>query len=114
MRRLAAPPDVEGDIEPLLVEAVAAGAISRDEATLILASRFEGRPLAALAEEEAVAYNSLKLRRQRAERRLLLYLGYPPVPRGRQRRPLSQCSDYRRAAGAGRAGDGNQSTTQRR
>lgn len=78
-----------GDVEALLAEAVRAGGIGRDEASLVLASRFEGCTLADLAAGAGVEYNTIKLRRQRAERRLLLFLGYPPVPRGPQHRPSS-------------------------
>jgi DNA-directed RNA polymerase specialized sigma24 family protein len=78
-----------GDVETLLAEAVRAGAIRRDEGSLVLASRFEGRTLKDLAAGAGTEYNTMKLRRQRAERRLLLFLGYPPVPRGAQHRPSS-------------------------
>lgn len=103
-----------GDLEALLARAAAAGAISSEEAGLILETRIDGRPLAALAAEKGLAYNTLKLRRQRAERRLLLHLGYPPVPRGRQNRRFSSAWVIRRAAGAGRPDTGEKPTKRRR
>jgi DNA-directed RNA polymerase specialized sigma24 family protein len=93
-------PSPDNDVEALVEEGVAAGAISESEAELVLATRIDGRPLATLAEETGVAYNTMKVRRQRAERRLLLWLGYPPVPRGQQRRP----SLAARVVGAGPSG----------
>jgi hypothetical protein len=86
------------DVDELLAFAVAAHAITTTEAELISATRIDGESLAALASASGTAYNTMKLRRQRAERRLLVFLGYPPVPRGRQRRPSS--SDARREATA--------------
>lgn len=91
---------VDVDVEALLGRAVAAGALSGREAELVLATRIDGRALASVAQAEGVAYNTMKLRRQRAERRLLLWLGYPAVPRGQQRRP----SLTARVAGAGPSG----------
>lgn len=84
-----APEAVEDDVEALLGEALGQGALRADEVELVLATRFDGQPLHALADEAGVAYNTMKVRRQRAERRLLAFLGYPPVPRGRQERPFS-------------------------
>lgn len=103
----------EGDVEALLGHAVAAGAISDVEAELILATRVDGRPLRALAGEEGVTYNTIKVRRQRAERRLLLFLGYPPVPRGAQRRRISTAWVFG-AASAGDAGRDDLTRTRRR
>lgn len=88
LRERAAEQPVGGDVEALLAAAVRRGSLTAAEAELVLATRFDGRSLAALAEETGVAYNTMKLRRQRAERRLLIFLGYPPVPRGRQERPF--------------------------
>jgi DNA-directed RNA polymerase specialized sigma24 family protein len=93
-------PPVDADVEGLLGRAVAAGALSEREAELVLASRIDGQALASVAEAEGVAYNTMKLSRQRAERRLLLWLGYRAVPRGQQRRPSSSA----RVAGAGPLG----------
>jgi DNA-directed RNA polymerase specialized sigma24 family protein len=75
------------DVETLLGRAVAAGAISADEAELILRTRIDDQPLASAAREFGVSYNVLRVRLQRAERRLLLHLGIPPVPRRRRKRP---------------------------
>lgn len=87
----------EGDVDGLLGAAVKAGAVSFEEAELILASRIDGAELSELARSAGLSYNTLKVRRQRAERRLLVFLGYRPVPRGRQNRP----SSLARAAGVG-------------
>lgn len=105
---LVAPDPVDGDVDGLLEHAVEAGALSAEEAELILASRIDGFRLADLAAELGVAYNTLKVRRQRAERRLLVHLGYRPVPRGQQNRP----SFLARVAGAelAPAGEDDQST----
>lgn len=75
------------DVETLLARGVAAGAISADEAELILRTRIDEEPLASAAREFGVSYNVLRVRLQRAERRLLLHLGISPVPRRRRRRP---------------------------
>jgi DNA-directed RNA polymerase specialized sigma24 family protein len=88
-RKTPAPEPVEGDIDELLDRAVRACAISAQEAEVICSSRIDGVPLADLARSAGVSYNTMKLRRQRAERRLLMFLGYRPVPRGQQNRPLS-------------------------
>jgi DNA-directed RNA polymerase specialized sigma24 family protein len=95
-----APEEVASDIEKLLDGAVRAGAISADEAEVICASRIDGVPLADLALAVGASYNTMKLRRQRAERRLLMFLGYRPVPRGQQNRP----SSLARVTGAGSHG----------
>jgi len=89
----------DGDVDGLLELAVAAGALSADEAELILLTRIDGFRLVDLAVEQGLAYNTLKVRRQRAERRLLLHLGHRPVPRGQQNRR----SFPARVAGAGLA-----------
>jgi len=73
----------------LLERAVAAGAITSAEAELVFSTRFDGICLAEIAAAQGEPYNRVKVRRQRAERRLLLWLGYPPVPRRAQRRPPS-------------------------
>ncbi|MHB8242214.1 MAG: hypothetical protein ACYDHN_09500 [Solirubrobacteraceae bacterium] len=93
----AASEEVEGDVDELLGGAVRACAITPDEAEVILSSRIDGVELADLARSAGVSYNTMKLRRQRAERRLLLFLGYRPVPRGQQNRP----SSLARVAGVG-------------
>ena len=95
-----APEEVDADVDALLDGAVRAGAVSADEAEAILSSRIDGVELADLARSAGVSYNTMKVRRQRAERRLLLFLGYRPVPRGQQRRP----SSLARVAGMGPQG----------
>lgn len=102
LERHAAPPmpDEERDVEVLLAEAVRAGAISREEAELVLTTRFEEVGLAEFAAARGEPYNRVKVRRQRAERRLLVWLGYRPVPRRPQKRPLCGA----RVVGAGPSG----------
>jgi DNA-directed RNA polymerase specialized sigma24 family protein len=102
------PAPVDGDVDGLLDLAVEAGALNRDDAELILLTRIDGFRLVDLADERSVAYNTLKVRRQRAERRLLVFLGHRPVPRGAQNRR----SFPARVAGAGvaPAGEDDQST----
>jgi DNA-directed RNA polymerase specialized sigma24 family protein len=77
----------ERDVDALLACAVRGGAVSDQEAEVILESRIDGVSLAEIACAQGVSYNTMKLRRQRAERRLLAFLGYAPVPRGQQKRP---------------------------
>ncbi len=86
-----------GDLDALLGVAVAAGALTGREAELVAVTRFDGIPLAHIATATGASYNTVKLRRLRAERRLLVWMGYPPVPRGSQKRP--SCSAQ--VAGAG-------------
>ncbi len=92
---------VEGDVDALLRAATAAGAVTASEAELVLATRFDGIPLAHIAEAHREPYNRVKVRRQRAERRLLVWLGHRPVPRGQQNRPSCRA----RVAGAGHRPD---------
>lgn len=92
--------EVDCNIEALVGGAVAAQAITADEAELILCTRIDGAELSAVADVAGISYNTMKRRRQRAERRLLLFLGYPAVPRGQQKRP----SSFARVAGAGSQG----------
>ena len=91
---------VSADVERLLERAVAAAAISAAEAELILRSRIDGDDLRAIATELGVAYHTLTVRRLRAEKRLLLFLGYGAVTFRGRRRPLSSA----RAVGAGLTG----------
>jgi len=95
----AAAREVE-EVEVVLARAVRAGALSRGEARLILRTRIEGVPLARLAARAGGGYDALRIRRQRAERRLRLFLGNPDVRFRARNRPLSSA----RAAGAGLAG----------
>ena len=100
------PPDrvavvgVDRDVEQLLERAIAAGAISPEEADLILRTRIDGHDLHALARERGLAYHTLKVRRLRAEKRLLLFLGYSAVTFRGRKRPLSSA----RVVGDGLAG----------
>jgi hypothetical protein len=73
-----------GDVEALLRRAVDAGAISAEEADLILETRIDGLSMARLAADSSVAYHTLNVRRLRAERRLLLFLGHPSAPDARE------------------------------
>jgi DNA-directed RNA polymerase specialized sigma24 family protein len=91
-------PSDEGDVDGLLDRAVKAGALGREEAQIILKSRIDGISVEELARSEGVSYNTMKLRRQRAERRLLVFLGHRPVPRGQQNRPFSSARVVRRRA----------------
>lgn len=87
----------QGDVDALLARAVAAGAISAEEAELVARTRIDGLSLAAVAAAEGVGYDALRIRRSRAERRLLFFLGHGRVRfEPRKRRLLGA-----RAAGAG-------------
>jgi DNA-directed RNA polymerase specialized sigma24 family protein len=92
----AAAPESDGDVESLVWEAVAAGAISRFEAWLILRSRIDGATISELAPRCGVSWEALKRRRQRAERRLQIFLGIR-VPLDPKNRP----SSVARVAGSG-------------
>lgn len=93
-------PVSEGDVDALLAQAITAGAVSRDEAELILSTRIDGESLSDLARSQGVRFDTLKHRRNRAERRLLVFLGYRPVPRRGLQRPFSAA----RVAGVGPLG----------
>ncbi|MBA3841930.1 MAG: hypothetical protein H0X39_04815 [Actinobacteria bacterium] len=87
------------DVERPLRRAVAAGALSAEEAELILLTRVDARPLRQLAEERGLAYQTLLMRRIRAEKRLLLYLRRPVVSfRGRNRHMCTARTDAADAA----------------
>jgi hypothetical protein len=73
--------------EALLGRAVIAGALAEEEAEMILRTRIDGISLARLAAEAGLAYHTLNVRRLRAERRLLLFLGRTGVRSGRAPRP---------------------------
>jgi DNA-directed RNA polymerase specialized sigma24 family protein len=85
----AAHPAHASDVERLVARAVAAAAITHDEAELILRTRIDGADLHALADEAGLAYHTLTVRRLRAEKRLLLFLGHPAVTFRGRKRPLS-------------------------
>jgi hypothetical protein len=96
----AAAPAASADVDRLLARAVAAGAITADEADLILATRVDEVPLASYAADRPVSYDALRIRRKRAERRLLLFLGQAAVRFGGQKAHWSSA----RAVGATRTG----------
>jgi DNA-directed RNA polymerase specialized sigma24 family protein len=73
------------DIEAPLRRAVTAGALTADEAELVLQSRVDRRPLAQIAAELGLAYVTVYKRRAKAEQRLLLFLGQPGKNRGPNR-----------------------------
>ena len=88
------------DVERLLRRAVEATAISEQEAELILRTRIDRDDLRLLAQELRLPYNNLVVRRLRAEKRLLLFLGQPAVTSRRAKAPLSSA----RVVDAGLAG----------
>ena len=88
----AAPVDLDSDVDALLDRSVAAGAITRDEAELILRTRIDRQSVAAVADELGLPYITAYMRRQRAERRLLLFLGYRPVKKAARK---THCSSAR-------------------
>jgi hypothetical protein len=93
------------DVGEVLERAVAAAAITDEEADLILRTRIDGVDLHTRASEIGLAYNSLVVRRLRAEKRLLLFLGQPAVTFRRPKAPL--CSARELGAGlTGSAGRG--------
>jgi DNA-directed RNA polymerase specialized sigma24 family protein len=73
-RELVAAPTEDG-VDALLNGAVAAGAVSRYEAELILATRTDEVSLRAFAEAEGTSFVMVRQRRSRAERRLRFFLG---------------------------------------
>lgn len=77
------------DVERLLRRAVRATAISSEEAELILRTRIDGADMGALARESGIGYHALNTRRLRAEKRLLLFLGYGAVTFRGAKAPLS-------------------------
>lgn len=89
----------QADVEQPLRRAVAAGALSEEEAELILLTRVDRRPLRQLADERGLAYHALLMRRIRAEKRLLLYLSRPVVSfRARNRHMCTARTDAASAA----------------
>lgn len=98
--QLEAPAQCESDVDALLARAVVAGAVSRDEAELILLTRIDGASLRVLAADRGVSFDTLKHRRHRAERRLVVFLGARPVPQRGLDRPFSAA----RVAGVGPSG----------
>src|SRR5439155_5052235 len=88
---LATDPSSDGEtdgsvgVEAILRRAVVAGRVTGDEAELILATEVDGVPLGVVAERLGVSYNAVKIRRQRAEQRLLEFLGVLADPSGRSK-----------------------------
>jgi len=73
------------DVEAILRRAVVARRVTGQEAELILATEVDGVPLAVVAERLGISYNAVKIRRQRAEQRLLEFLGVLADPSGRSK-----------------------------
>lgn len=96
----AAAADPESDVEVLLDRAVAAGAITHDEAQLVLRTRIDGLSVTAVADELDLPYITAYMRRHRAERRLLVFIGHRPVKKAGRK---AHCS-IARVAGAGTVG----------
>jgi DNA-directed RNA polymerase specialized sigma24 family protein len=94
--------DQRADATRILLDAISAGAISQLEARILFAIRVERCSLADAAAEEGLPYNVLRVRLQRAERRLLLHLGHPAVPNRRSRGPFS-CARVAGPTAAGRS-----------
>lgn len=101
----AAPGECGRGTDLALARAVAAGALSAQEAELILQTRIDGVELHELAAGQGLAYDTLKMRRIRAERRLRLFLGQPAVTSRARNRPLSSARADRDGL-AGSAGGG--------
>jgi DNA-directed RNA polymerase specialized sigma24 family protein len=95
--------DQRAAVTRILLDAISAGAISQLEARILFAIRIERCSLADAATEEGVPYNVLRVRLQRAERRLLLYLGHNAVPNRRSKGPFFSA----RVVGATRRGQFN-------
>lgn len=109
----ALPVAAAANVEQLLARAVAAAAIRADEAQLILHTRIDGAELHTLAAAAGIAYHTLLVRRLRAEKRLLVFLGHPAVTFRGRTRPL--CSARVVGAGdTGSAGRGAATTHQTR
>lgn len=92
--------EIDRDVEAVMARAVRAGAVTAEEAELILRTRIDGVSLTAFAGSEGVSYDALRVRRRRAERRLLLHLGAGDVRSGGARGLLGAA----RVAGRGPAG----------
>jgi DNA-directed RNA polymerase specialized sigma24 family protein len=93
---VAEAPETPEDVDAVLRRAMLAGAVTAAEAELIAQTRIEGAALQEVAQRLGVTYNALKVRRQKAERRLLIFLNeqaeipYLRVdPDSRRKRPTS-------------------------
>src|SRR5205085_1709356 len=69
-----APSQAPGDVDDVLARAAGAGAITASEAALIAETEMEGVSLNEVATRLGVTYNAIKVRRQKAERRLVIFL----------------------------------------
>lgn len=103
------PSATDGDIDALLGRAVSAGAVTVAEAELILSTRIDGVPLAAVAASTGARENTLYVRRLRAERRLLLFLGRPAVKKTRSK---AHCFSARACGVGSRAAPAEEPSTQ--
>ncbi|MEZ0108596.1 DNA-directed RNA polymerase specialized sigma24 family protein [Catenulispora sp. EB89] len=63
-----------GHPDLVLMRAVSAGAISESDAELISATRLDGLDMEVYADQLGVSYNAVKIRRQRAEARLVAFI----------------------------------------
>jgi hypothetical protein len=95
--------DQRAEVTRTLLDAISAGAISQLEARIIFETRIQHCALAELAAELGLTYNACKIRRQWAEQRLLLHLGYPLDPKSRSKGPFFSA----RIVGATRTGQIN-------
>lgn len=93
---VAEAPETPEDVDTVLRRAVLARAVTAADAELIAQTRIEGVGLQELAHRLGVTYNAVKVRRQKAERRLLIFLNeqaeipYLRVdPDSRRKRPTS-------------------------
>jgi hypothetical protein len=96
---------VAGSVDLLVGRAVAAGVLRDEDAQLILKTRVDGRSLPAVADELGERYITVYARRERAERRLLLFLrGQPVKKRARDRHISGARSVASRAADSASGG----------
>jgi DNA-directed RNA polymerase specialized sigma24 family protein len=93
---VAEAPETPEDVDAVLRRAVLAGVVTAAEAELIAQTRIEGAALQEVAQRLGATYNAVKVRRQKAERRLLIFLNeqaeipYLRVdPDSRRKRPTS-------------------------
>jgi DNA-directed RNA polymerase specialized sigma24 family protein len=77
------------DVEAPLRAAVTARALTGSDAELILLTRIDGLSLAEASAALGVSYNVARVKLQRAERRLFVFLGHRPVPKRGSNRPFS-------------------------
>lgn len=82
----AGPTRPSGNPDLVLMRAVAAGAISESDAELISATRLDGVDMEAYAAQLGLSYNAVKIRRQRAEARLVAFVTGTQRPRAHEAR----------------------------